>query len=75
MTRTPPTVLVGGVHATSREIVSALRTEPVLLVVVLLNATMCVSAAWFLLTQEGYRHTERLELGEMLKSCIDKERR
>lgn len=60
---------VAVVTQTASDTVRALGEVPVLLVIVLLNLSMCFAGAWFLLTQEQYRHAERLEIVRLLQSC------
>ncbi len=51
--------VVGGV---ATAVIDALKTSPVLLLIVLLNATFCGAAAYYLLQVEAYRHKERVEV-------------
>lgn len=64
----------GIVHVTGQvasDVVGGLKNTPGMLLVVLLNSLFCAGATYFLLKQEGYRHDERLALGQMLDKCID----
>lgn len=45
----------------------SLRAQPLLVVVLLLNAIFCGAATFYLLKQEGYRHTERMQL---IEACL-----
>lgn len=47
-------------------LIDALRQQPMLLVVVVLNIAMIFSAAFFLLRLEEYRHLERLEMFKLI---------
>lgn len=49
-------------------VVDALKAQPTLLVVVLLNCVMVAGACFFLLRLEEYRHLERLELFKLIDS-------
>ena len=64
-----PTV-IGEAGETAQTIVKSLGASPVLLMIVMLNLAMCGAAGWFLLTQEGYRHDERLEFIQLFKTCM-----
>ena len=50
--------------------ISALGAQPVLLLIVLLNMIFCGGAAWFLDTQERFRHVERVEIIGLLSRCV-----
>jgi hypothetical protein len=59
----------GTVQAVS-DLVSGLKSNPVLLMILLLNASMVAGAAWYLVSFEKFRHEERSKLFEIVQSCI-----
>jgi hypothetical protein len=47
-------------------IIDALRAQPLLLVIVILNVVMIAGAAFYLLRVEEYRHQEKLEMFKLI---------
>ena len=62
----------GTITTVAGGVIDALKTSPVLLLIVLLNAAFIFAAAYFLMLQEGYRATDRAKLIEMIDGCITK---
>jgi len=54
----------------ANRVVSSLGAQPVLLVIILLNVIMCLSAGWYLLKQEEFRHAERLRFLATVERCM-----
>src|SRR6185312_7595682 len=63
----PPSTSVIGAITTSLD---ALKTSPVLLLIVLLNGFFCAAAGYYLLQVEAYRHVERRDVIDMLGRCM-----
>jgi hypothetical protein len=73
MTNAPPpprnnSSIVGNITG----VIGELRTSPVLLMLVLLNAAFIFAAAYFLMQLEAYRAKDRTGLIETINSCITK---
>lgn len=64
-----PAGAIAQIGMSARETIGALSTQPILLVIVLLNMLMIGTAGWFFLKQEEYRHEERIELVKLLMRC------
>ena len=65
-----PTNSIQAVGRVAEDVLDSLKLQPTLLAMMILNVTFAALAAWFLLSQEGYRHTERLEFIELLRACM-----
>jgi hypothetical protein len=70
MAETPPVVQQSGVVGVASGAIEALKTSPVLLLIVLLNMVFAVAAAYYLLQVESYRAADRHKVAEMLDKCI-----
>jgi hypothetical protein len=76
MTDVPPSqpVIVmpsqGTVAGVATSAIDALRTSPVLLLIVVLNMTFALAAGYYLLQQESYRAKDRDALAGLLEKCI-----
>ena len=66
--QTPPGA-VAQIGLSARDTIGALSTQPILLVIVLLNMMMIGTGGWFFLKQEEYRHEARIELVKLLMRC------
>jgi len=66
--QTPPGA-VAQIGLSARDTIGALSTQPILLVIVILNMMMIGTGGWFFLKQEEYRHEERIELVKLLMRC------
>jgi hypothetical protein len=64
----PPTS--GGVVALGGDVVGALKTSPVLLLIVLLNMAFAGVGGYYLLQVEAYRAQERAALSSLLEKCL-----
>jgi uncharacterized protein HemX len=67
-----PNTVTQAVGQVANKITSSLGSQPILLVLVLLNAIMIGGAAHLLLKREEYRQVEREQLMKIIDRCADK---
>jgi hypothetical protein len=67
-----PQNMVQATGQVANRVVGALGTQPIFLVVVLLNCIMIGSMAWFLGKLETMRHEKFLKVFETLENCVTK---
>ena len=65
----PPARRPNGISAVAGDVVDALRTSPVLLLIVLLNMAFAGGAAYYLVHVEDYRAQDRTALLALLEKC------
>lgn len=63
----PPSATIAGVAS---DAIGALRTSPVLLLIVLLNMVFATVGGYYLLQVEAYRAADRQALAGLLEKCI-----
>ena len=66
----PPQTLIGASGKVADNVVTTLGAEPLMLVVVLLNAAFLGAGSYYLASLEGYRHAERLKSISAFDRCI-----
>ena len=60
----------GGITTIASGVLDALRTSPVLLLIVLLNMAFCGMGGYYLLQVEAYRAQDRAALSGLLSRCL-----
>ena len=59
-----------GLVGVAGDLVGALTGSPVILALLVVNCVFAGSAAYYLASQEQYRHSERLEIFRLLERCL-----